>query len=95
MVRLFATSLLISTLAFAEAPKQVNMQVGHTTTLSMPAAVSAVKIDDPSLVEVKTQGRKVSFVARAKGNTDVTVQTADGPVRFHVYISGDKYGLPY
>ena len=95
MLRRFATSLLISSLAFADVPKQLTMQVGHTTTVTLPAQVSTVKIDDPTLVEVKTQGRKVSFVARAKGTTDVTVQTSDGPMHFHLYISADKYGLPY
>jgi Flp pilus assembly secretin CpaC len=96
MVRsLTLVSALISALAVASTPKQINVPVGHTTTLSMPSPVSAVKVDDPALVEVKKDGRKVSFVARSQGNTHATVMTSDGEVRFRIYVAADKYALPY
>jgi Flp pilus assembly secretin CpaC len=96
MVRsLTLVAALISALATAATPKQINLPVGHTTTLSMGSQVSTVKVDDPALVEVKKDGRKVSFVARAQGNTQATVMTSDGEVRFRIYVAADKYALPY
>ncbi len=96
MVRsLILVSALISALDMASTPKQINLPVGHTTTLSMPSTVSTVKVDDPALVEVKKDGRKVSFVARTQGNTQATVMTSDGEVRFRIYVAADKYALPY
>ena len=37
--------LALSSVAFAAAPKRLNMPVGHTTTLSMPAPVSRVTVE--------------------------------------------------
>lgn len=78
------------------APKQrqVALPVGHTMTLAMPAPVKSVRVSDPSLVEVKREGRKVMLFARAKGNTEATVTTADGAHVFRVYVAEDKYALP-
>ncbi len=88
-------TLCLSSLAFAGQPKQVNMPVGHTTTVSMPAPVSSVTVADPALVGVTRQGRQVVFVGLTTGNTDVVVKTADGETRLHIYVAADKYGLPH
>jgi Flp pilus assembly secretin CpaC len=73
------TTLLLSSFALASTPKrQVSLPVGHSMTMAMPAPVTSVRVDDPSLVEVKREGRKVTLVARARGSTDATVQTAEG-----------------
>lgn len=85
----------LSSVAFAAAPKRLNMPVGHTTTLSMPAPVSKVTVEDPSLVEVTQKGRKVTLVGRSTGSTEVTVETADGEMHLKIYVAADKYGLPH
>ena len=87
-------SLFASFSAFASQPKRVNMPLGYTTTLSMPTAVSKVTVDDPSLVEVRKEGRKVVLVAIAKGLTEATVTTADGEHRFKIFVAADKYAMP-
>ena len=86
--------LTVSTLAFAGQPRQLNMPVGHTTTVSMSAPVSKVTVSDPSLVEVSQRGRQVIFVGLSTGSTDVTVRTADGETHLRIYVAADKYGLP-
>jgi Flp pilus assembly secretin CpaC len=88
-------TLCLSSLALAGQPKQVNMPVGTTTTLSMPAPVSSVTVSDPSLVEVSRSGRQVVFVGRSTGTTEVTVKTVDGEMHLRVYVAADKYGLPH
>lgn len=85
---------LISAVAFASVPKQLNMPVGQTTTLSMSAPVSSVVVDDASLIGVTRQGRRVVLVAQKSGTTDITVKTADGETKLHVYVAADKYGMP-
>ena len=85
---------LLSTLALAGQPKQLNMPVGHTTTISMGSTVSKVTVSDPSLVEVSQRGRQVIFVGRSAGSTEVTVMTADGEMHLRIYVAADKYGLP-
>lgn len=87
--------LSLSSLALAAQPKRLNMPVGHTTTVSMPAPVSKVTVDDPSLVEVTQRGRQVIFVGLSTGSTEVTVQTADGETHLRIYVAADKYGLPH
>jgi Flp pilus assembly secretin CpaC len=91
---LVAASLL-STLAFASSPKKVALPVGHSMTMAMPAAVTGVRVNDPALVEVKRQGRKVTLVALAQGSTEATVTTAEGSHRFRVYVAADKYAMPH
>lgn len=93
MVRSFLFAL-VPALALASTPKQLNMPVGHTTTLSMPSPVSGVKVEDPTLVEATKDGRKVSLVGLSKGSTDVVITTADGEVHFHVYVAADRYSMP-
>jgi Flp pilus assembly secretin CpaC len=87
--------IALSTVAFAAGPKRLNMPVGHTTTLSMPAPVSKVTVADPSLVEVSRRGRQVVLVGRTAGHTQVTVETVDGEMELSVYVAADKYGLPH
>ena len=86
--------VLLSTVALAGRPKQLNMPVGHTTTVSMGSTVSKVTVSDPSLVEVSQRGRQVIFVGRSAGSTEVTVMTADGEMHLRIYVAADKYGLP-
>lgn len=94
-MRLTTLALLtVSTLAFAGLPKQLNMPVGHTTTLSMPAPVSKVTVDNPALIEVSQHGRQVTIVGLSTGSTEVTVSTADGDMHLRIYVAADKYGLP-
>ncbi|MCC6334061.1 MAG: pilus assembly protein N-terminal domain-containing protein [Myxococcales bacterium] len=88
-------ALVLPSLAWASQPKQLAFPVGTTTTVSLGAPVSKVTVSDPSLVEVKKQGRKVIFIARETGRTEVVVKTADGEQRFSVYVAKDKYALPY
>lgn len=84
----------LSSAALAGA-KQLSLPVGHSTTVSMGASVSKVTLTDPKVLEVKKEGRRVTFVARATGTTEATVQTADGDAHFKIYVAADKYGLPY
>lgn len=94
LIVLFLASML-STVAIASNPrKQVSLPVGHSMTMAMPANVTSVRVDDPSLVEVKRQGRKVTLVALSKGSTEATVMTAEGEHHFRVYVAADKYALP-
>ena len=86
--------LTLSALAFAANPKQLAMPVGQTTTLSMPAPISKVTVENPALVEVSRRGRQIMIVGLSTGSTDVTVITADGELHLKVYVAADKYGLP-
>ncbi|MBE2252779.1 MAG: pilus assembly protein N-terminal domain-containing protein [Myxococcus sp.] len=79
---------------FASPKKRVALPVGHSMTMAMPSNVTSVKVTDPSLVEVKRHGRKVTLVALAQGSTEATVTTSDGPQTFRVYVAADKYALP-
>jgi uncharacterized protein YcfL len=76
---------LAASLALAGGPKQVNMPVGHSTTLSMPAPVASVSVEHPKLVEVsRRNGRTVVLTGRG----------TDGEMRLRVYVAADKYGMP-
>jgi Flp pilus assembly secretin CpaC len=92
---LLATLVVVPSLAWASRPKQLAMPVGHTTTVALGAPVSKVTVADPSLLDVKKQGRKVIFVGLETGRTEVVVKTVDGEQRFSVYVAKDKYALPY
>ena len=70
------------------------MPVGHTTTVMMPSSVVKVKVDEPALVDIKRQGRKITIVGLQKGVTDVTVTTVDGEKTFHVFVAADRYAMP-
>lgn len=85
---------LLSSIAFAGLPKRLAMPVGQTTTLSMPAPVSQVTVEDPTKLEVTRKGRNVMLIGRGTGTTEVTVKTADGETRLTVYVAADKYGMP-
>lgn len=87
-------SVLLSATAFA-SPKKVSLPVGHSMTMAMPTNVKSVHVSDPSLVEVKHVGRRVTLVARSTGLTEATVTTADGEHQFRVYVAADKYALPH
>ena len=89
----FAALVLASSFTVA-SPKQIAMPVGHTTTVMMPSSVVKVKVDEPALVDIKRQGRKVTIVGLQRGVTDVTVTTVDGEKIFHVFVAADRYGMP-
>lgn len=93
-MKLFLLLALLSVPAFASKPLQVNLPVGTSTTVEMPSAVSGVFLDDPNLVEVKRQGRKLTFVGRSSGHTEATVRTAEGELRMRIYVAADRHGLP-
>lgn len=85
---------LFAAAAVATPRKQLALPVGHSMTMAMPSQVTSVHVADPSLVEVRRQGRKVTLVALSKGSTDATVMTAEGSTTFRVYVAADKYALP-
>jgi Flp pilus assembly secretin CpaC len=96
MRRFLLTVLTVCSLSLpALAGQQVALPVGHSTTLSLPAPVSKVQVDNPKLVEVQTKGRRVTFVGLEVGRTEVTVKTKDGDVKVSIYVAQDKYALPY
>ncbi|MEW5743119.1 MAG: pilus assembly protein N-terminal domain-containing protein [Myxococcota bacterium] len=95
LAALVTALVLLPSLAWASQPKQLAMPVGTTTTVAMGAPVSKVTVVNPSLLEVKKQGRKVIFVGLESGRTEVVVKTADGEQRFSVYVAKDRYALPY
>jgi hypothetical protein len=96
-MRTFALTLLLALAspAVASAPRQLSLPVGRTMTLAMPNLVSQVRVNDPGLVEVKTTGRNVTFVALTRGTTEAVVTTIEGEHRFKIYVAADKYALPY
>ncbi|MFO0598118.1 MAG: pilus assembly protein N-terminal domain-containing protein [Myxococcaceae bacterium] len=89
-----ALTLVASSLALA-APKRVNMPVGQSTTLAMPAPVSRVVVTDPELLDVSREGRRVTLTGRNTGTTEVVVTTADGETHLQIYVAADKYGMPH
>ncbi len=90
-----AAALTLAGGALAAQPKKLALPLGHTATMSMPGPVSQVTVDDPSLVEVSKEGRRVVFTARGTGRTEVTVTTTEGELRVQIYVAADKYGMPY
>lgn len=94
MKRFTFTALVLAASLAVASPKQIAMPVGHTTTVVMPSSVVKVKVDAPSLVDVKRKGRKVTMVGLQKGMTDVTVTTLDGEKVFHIFVAADRYAMP-
>ncbi len=98
---LAAALLLLSTPVFArgtkhtESLKQVNIPVGSSTTVELPASVSKVTVSDPSVVDVKTSGRRITLTGQRKGSAEALITTRDGKMRLGVYVASDKYALPY
>lgn len=95
-MKLFAlTFLLTASLAAAATPQKLSLPLGHSTTISLHAEVSKVTVSDPTKVEIKKQGRKVTLVALEKGTTEATIKTKDGVTRLDIYVAADKYAMPY
>lgn len=86
---------LVGFAASAAVPERLTVQVGHTTVLSLPSTVAKVTVDDPSKIEVKKQGRKLTIIAREKGTTDAVIRLADGDHKVSIYVAADKYAVPY
>lgn len=100
VVALLTSSLAVAgapqkSMAFASTPQKLSLPLGHSTTLSMPGEVSKVSVADPSKVEIKKQGRKVTLVALEKGTTEATIKTKDGVTKLNIYVAADKYAMPY
>lgn len=79
----------------ADSLKQVNVPVGSSTTVELPASVSKVTLSDPSVAEVEFSGRKLTITGQHKGSSEVMITTRDGKMRLGVYVASDKYALPY
>ena len=95
-MKLFALTLaLFATAAFASEPQKLALPLGHSTTLKLPSDVSKVSVADPSKVEIKKQGRKVTLVGLEKGTTEATIRTRDGVTKVSIYVAADKYAMPY
>jgi Flp pilus assembly secretin CpaC len=88
-------ALLVSSVSFAAAPQKLSLPLGHSTTMTLPKTVSKVSVSDPSKVEIKKQGRKVTLVGLEKGTTEATIRTKDGETRLNIYVAADKYAMPY
>jgi Flp pilus assembly secretin CpaC len=86
---------LIAGAALAASPQKLSLPIGHSTTLSLHSEVSKVSVADPSKVEIKKQGRKVTLVALEKGTTEATIRTKDGVHKVSIYVAADKYAMPY
>jgi Flp pilus assembly secretin CpaC len=95
-MKLFALiALLAAPVAAAAAPHKLSLPMGHSTTLSLPSEVSKVSVGDPSKVEIKKSGRKVTVVGLQKGTTEATIRTRDGVTKVSIYVAADKYAMPY
>jgi Flp pilus assembly secretin CpaC len=95
-MKIFALTLMLAAgSALASAPQKLALPLGHTTVLSMPSTVSKVTVADPSKVEVKKEGRKITLVALEKGTTEATIKTQDGVHKVSIYVAADKYAMPY
>lgn len=103
-MKLFAlTFLLTASVALAGSSKltisgstqKLSLPMGTSTTISLPSEVSKVSVQDPSKVEIKKAGRKVTLVALDKGTTEATIVTKDGVKKLSVYVAADKYAMPY
>ena len=90
--------LLVSMAAFAE-DKRVSVPVGYSTTLEMPDNVKKVTLSDRSIVDVRQQGRKLTFYGTKQGSSSAIIHTGEGrhkvQTRVAVYVASDKYALPY
>lgn len=94
--------VLVVTLMSAAAmagDKRVNMPVGYSTTLDMPANVTKVVLSDPNIVDVSRSGRRLTFTGQNRGSTTAIVHVKEGRKtvqhRLAVYVASDKYALPY
>ena len=79
--------------------KRVNMPVGYSTTVELPANVTRVVLSDPRVVDVSRNGRKLTFTGQNRGSTSAIVYVREGRKeathRMAVYVASDKYALPY
>ena len=86
-------------MAAVAGDKRVNMPVGYSTTVDMPANVTKVVLSDARIVDVSRNGRKVTFTGQNQGSTTAIVHVKEGrkatTLRLAVYVASDKYALPY
>jgi Flp pilus assembly secretin CpaC len=95
-MRSFVLALMLFALpALASVPQKLAIPMGSSTTLSLHSKVSKVTVSDPSKVEIRKAGRKVTLVALESGTTEATIKTKDGVHRVSIYVAADKYAMPY
>ena len=90
--------VLVSMAAFAD-DKRVSVPVGYSTTLEMPDNVKKVTLSDSSIVDVRKNGRKLTFYGQKRGSSSAIIHTGEGrhrvQTRVAVYVASDRYALPY
>ncbi len=98
-MRVLALVVLTFSMAAAAGDKKVNMPVGYSTTVDMPANVTKVVLSDNRIVDVSRNGRKVTFTGQTQGSTAAIVHTREGRKeqthRLAIYVASDRYALPY
>ena len=94
-MRLIALMCVLCCLPAVAEDKRVSVPVGYSTTLDLGSQVKKVTLSDPSVVEVRSRGRKLTLVGQRQGSSEAVVKTRDGTMRFAVYVASDKYALPY
>ena len=98
-MRVLALVCALVSMAAVADDKRVNMPVGYSTTVNMPANVTKVVLSDPSVVDVSRNGRKLTFTGQSRGSTTAIVHVKEGRKqtthRLAVYVASDKYALPY
>ncbi|MBS1152115.1 MAG: Pilus formation protein terminal region [Myxococcaceae bacterium] len=98
-MRVLALMCGLVSMAAIAGDKRVNMPVGYSTTVELPANVTKVVLSDPRVVDVSRNGRKVTFTGQNRGSTSAIVHVKEGRKqtthRLAVYVATDKYALPY
>ena len=98
-MRLISLVMVVASMAVFAEDKRVSVPVGYSTTLEMPDNVKKVTLSDRSIVDVRQQGRKLTFYGTKQGSSSAIIQTGDGKhrvaTRVAVYVASDKYALPY
>ncbi|MBI3182746.1 MAG: pilus assembly protein N-terminal domain-containing protein [Myxococcales bacterium] len=89
----FCAALLLSLAALAD-PLKLALPVGHTRMVSLPERVAAIKVEDPSVVQIRRMSGGVSIYGRAQGNTTAVIRTEGGERELRIYVAADSYALP-
>jgi Flp pilus assembly secretin CpaC len=89
---------LVSMAAMAD-DKKVNMPIGYSKTVELPANVTKVVLSDSRIVDVTRNGRKLTFSGQRRGSTSAIVHVKEGnretTHKLSVYVATDRYALPY
>ena len=94
-LHLLAALLWVPTATLASKKLDVSIPVGYSTTLTLPSPATGVTVANPSLVEVKISGRKVTFKGKENGVTTASIKTQSGKSNeVKIYVAIDRYALP-